>query len=64
MGISQVLDQFAATSRRLSAETERLNSDLKHIERDEELVAEEQKELEGQISDGTKEFEAKCIEAK
>ncbi|KAL3778935.1 hypothetical protein HJC23_012393 [Cyclotella cryptica] len=58
-----VLDQFAATSKRLSAETERLNTDLKHIERDEELVAEEQKELEGQIADGTKEFEAKCIEA-
>ena len=63
-GIFQVLDQFAATSKRLSSETERLNNDLKHIERDEALVAEEQKELEGQISEGTKEFEAKCTEAK
>jgi len=34
------------------------------IERDEELVAEEQKELEGQIAEGTREFEAKCGEAR
>jgi hypothetical protein len=60
----QVLDKFAATSKRLSAETDRLNNDLKHIERDEELVADEQKELEGQIAEGTKEFEEKCAVAR
>jgi hypothetical protein len=58
------LDKFAATSKRLSAETDRLNNDLKHIERDEELVADEQKELEDQIAEGTKEFEEKCAVAR
>lgn len=58
------MDKFAATSKRLSAETDRLNNDLKHIERDEELVADEQKELEDQISEGTKEFEEKCVVAR
>jgi chromatin segregation and condensation protein Rec8/ScpA/Scc1 (kleisin family) len=61
---SQVLDKFAATSKRLSSETDRLNNDLKHIERDEELVADEQKELEDQIHAGTMEFEEKCTVAR
>jgi hypothetical protein len=60
----QVLDKFASTSKRLSSETHRLNNDLKHIERDEDLVSDEQKELEDQISEGTKEFEEKCVEAR
>lgn len=60
----QVLDKFTKTSKRLSAETDRLNKDLKHIERDEELVADEQKELEDVIAEGTKEFEEKCVEVR
>lgn len=60
----QVLDKFTKTSKRLSVETDRLNNDLKHIERDEELVADEQKELEDVIAEGTKEFEEKCVEAR
>ena len=60
----QVLSKFATTSKRLSTETDRLNNDLKHIERDEELVEEERTELEGQIGEGTREFEEKCVEAR
>ena len=60
----QVLDKFTKTSKRLSAETDRLNNDLKHIERDEELVADEQKELEDVIAEGTEEFEEKCVEVR
>ena len=55
-----VLSQFATTSKRLSSETERLANDLKHIERDEEVLAEEQKESGAQISEETKEFEEEC----
>ena len=51
-----MLDKSAATPMRLYTETERLNNDLKYIERDEELVANEQKVLEDQIAEGTKEF--------
>ena len=61
---TQVLDKFTKTSKRLSAETDRLNNDLKHIERDEELVADEQKELEDVIAEGTEEFEEKCVEVR
>ncbi len=59
----QVIKRFELTSKRLSTESERLCNDLKHIERDEELVFEEQKELGGQISEETKEFAEKCNEA-
>jgi hypothetical protein len=52
----EVLSQFAATSKKLSSESERLANDLKHIERDEKVFAEEEKELEGQIDEETKEF--------
>mmetsp|Transcript_2251 Transcript_2251/g.3584 ORF Transcript_2251/g.3584 Transcript_2251/m.3584 type:complete len:1376 (-) Transcript_2251:62-4189(-) len=58
-----VLNQFANTSKRLSSETERLSNDLKHIERDESVLADEQKELECQITEQTKEFEEKRVEA-
>lgn len=58
-----VLNQFAKTSKRLSSETERLSNDLKHIERDETVLADEQKELESQITDETKEFDEKRVEA-
>jgi hypothetical protein len=61
--VNQVLAQFATTSKRLSSESDRLGNDLKHIERDEELVAEEQKELNSQIDMETKEFEEKSSEA-
>lgn len=59
----EVLNQFAKTSKRLSSETERLSNDLKHIERDELVLADEQKELESQITEETKEFEEKRVEA-
>ena len=59
----EILNQFANTSKRLSSETERLSNDLKHIERDESVLADEQKELEGQITEETKEFEEKRVEA-
>ena len=52
----EVLLQFAATSKKLSSESERLANDLKHIERDEKVFAEEEKELDGQIDEETKEF--------
>ncbi|KAL7549050.1 hypothetical protein ACHAWF_012328 [Thalassiosira exigua] len=58
-----VLDQFEKTSKRLSSETERLTNDLKHIERDEAVLKEEQKELGGRITEETKEFDEKCTEA-
>ncbi|KAL7467629.1 hypothetical protein ACHAXS_007870 [Conticribra weissflogii] len=60
---SDVIKRFELTSKRLSTESERLCNDLKHIERDEELVFEEQKELGGQISEESKEFAEKCNEA-
>jgi len=59
----EVLNQFANTSKRLSSETERLGNDLKHIERDESVLADEQRELESQISEETKEFEEKRVQA-
>ena len=59
----EILQQFAKTSQRLSSETERLSNDLKHIERDESVLADEQKELESQITEETKEFEEKRAEA-
>jgi len=60
---TDVLDQFATTSKRLSSETERLSNDLKHIERDEKVWKEESDELGGQIEEKTKEFDEKCAEA-
>lgn len=48
---------FSTLSKQLSVENERLQHDLKHIERDAELVAEERKELETAISEQAGEFE-------
>jgi len=49
--VMAVLEQFALTSKRFSAENDRLTSDLKNIERDEVFVEQERKELENQISE-------------
>ncbi|KAL3927549.1 MAG: hypothetical protein SGBAC_013041 [Bacillariaceae sp.] len=43
--------QFEAIAKQLSVEKERLQQDAKHLERDEQLVAEERKDLESAISD-------------
>jgi len=40
---NEALENFAATSKRLSAEDERLNNELKHIEKDEGIVVESKK---------------------
>ena len=48
---SEAMKQFSSISKQLSVEHERLQQDLKHLERDEELVAEERKELEEAISE-------------
>ena len=48
---SEAMKQFSTISKQLSIEHERLQQDLKHLERDESLVAEERKELEDAISE-------------
>jgi hypothetical protein len=45
----ETLKQYASISKQLSVEQERLQQDLKHLERDELLVSEERKELEDAI---------------
>ena len=62
--IIQVNDKFQTTSKRLSAEEERLGMDLKHLERDEVLVEEERKELEGTIQEQTSDMEKLRDQAK
>jgi hypothetical protein len=59
----ETLKQFASISKQLSAEQERLQQDLKHLERDEQLVAEERKELENAIKEQTGEIEIQKDEA-
>ena len=54
---AKALDFFAATSKRLSAEMERLNNDVKHTEQDKSIVEEERKELESTISEQSKDTE-------
>ena len=54
---SEALAKFKTTSKQLSIEQERLQNDLKHIERDAELIADERKELEKAISEQSGEFE-------
>jgi hypothetical protein len=56
--------KFATVAKQLSAEQERLSHDLKHLERDAKLVAEERKELEAAISEQTSEIETMRDEAK
>jgi len=53
---NETLTQYASISKQLSAEHERLQQDLKHLERDEQLVGEERKELEDSINDQTGEI--------
>ena len=60
----QVNDKFQTTSKRLAAEEERLGMDLKHLERDEGLVEEERKELEGTIQEQTSDMEKLRDQAK
>jgi len=54
---NEILTQYATISKQLSEEHERLQQDLKHLERDEQLVAEERKELEDSINEQTGEIE-------
>uniref|UniRef100_A0A7S2XN44 UVR domain-containing protein n=1 Tax=Attheya septentrionalis TaxID=420275 RepID=A0A7S2XN44_9STRA len=54
---SEAMERFAATSKVLWAENERLNNEVKHVERDESLVTEERNELESSISEQTSEME-------
>ncbi len=60
---NETLTQYANISKQLSAEHERLQQDLKHLERDEQLVGEERKELEDSIKDQTGEIEIQKEEA-
>jgi len=60
---NETLTQYANISKQLSAEHERLQQDLKHLERDEQLVGEERKELEDSIKDQTGEIEIEKEEA-
>ncbi len=54
---SETFKQFETISKQLSIEQERLQQDLKHLERDEQLVAEERSELETSISEQSGEYE-------
>lgn len=54
---SETFKQFETISKQLSIEQERLQQDLKHLERDEQLVAEERNELESAISEQSGEYE-------
>jgi len=56
--------RFSTTAKQLSAEDERLKAELKHIERDTGLVAEERKELDAAILEQTAEMENSRNEAK
>ena len=53
----ETLNQFANISKQLSTEQERLQQYSKHLEREEEHVCEERKELEGSIKEQTCEIE-------
>lgn len=61
---SELLKGFEAISKKISAEQERLEQDLKHMERDERLVEEESEELEKSISEQTGEYEKQRESAK
>jgi hypothetical protein len=54
---AQALERFTTVSKQLSIESERLNQDLKHLERDEALVADERQELENTISEQSGQYE-------
>lgn len=59
-----VLEKFSETSKQLSAENERLRNDKKHLEKDEELVVAERKELEEAITEQSGEYEKLRDEAR
>lgn len=54
---TDLMNKFELDTKRLAAESERLNADLKTIERDEGLVRDERIELESSISEQTGEIE-------
>ena len=54
---SEAMARFSATAKQLSAEEERLKSELKHLERDADQVAEERKELDAAILENTTDME-------
>lgn len=54
---SETLKKISAISKQLSTEHERLQQDLKHLERDEKLIGEERTEVDTSISEQTGEFE-------
>jgi hypothetical protein len=60
---TESMRKFSTVAKQLSAENERLQQDLKHLERDETLVAEERKELETAISEHSGEHEVQRNEA-
>jgi hypothetical protein len=60
---NETLTQYASISKQLSTEHARLQQDLKHLERDEQLVGEERKELEDSIKDQTGEIETQKEES-
>jgi hypothetical protein len=61
---TEAMKQFSSISKQLSAEQERLQQDLKHLERDEQLVADERTELETSISEHSGVFERQRDDAK
>jgi len=61
---TEAMERFAATSKHLSAENKRLIDELEHLEKHEGLVAEERKEVEGNISLETGDIEKTRNEAR
>jgi hypothetical protein len=61
---TEALNRFSSISKQLSAENERLQQDLKHLEKDAEAVALERKELEKAISEQAGVFEKLRDEAR
>ena len=58
------MEQFAVTAKKLSGEDVRLNNELKHIERDEDILNEERKQIENSIFDQCKEEEGLRVETR
>ena len=58
------MKKFASMTKHLASEHERLQQDLKHLERDEGLVSEERKEVESAISEQSCQFEKDRDDAK
>lgn len=61
---AETLNQFGLISKQLSAEQERLNQDLKLLERDAQQIAEERKEVESAISEQSGAYEKQKDDAK